>query len=376
MKKIVLAICGITFCPEDVWAQKWELSQSGMAGVYYGVTQTRENHNIKNMPNRTVFRADGNVAGTYVLSKQNRVGVQADYTIVLRQHDANYGEGDWRFYPYALAESNHYGKVTVGYTYNAAYLLHQGAQEISWIGIKDSNLTYFLSDVNWSNGFKSVKFVTPKSTYIMDDGRAVKFSYFSPEIGNTKIGMSYTPDNAHRRGMVSRYVDYEKTQDGYSVAMQNSWYPGLGELKTSIGYGLFNRTDKEWAFGARWKLGKFNIAASYKKAYIDGDKNPISTVARNSHLPAYFDNYREGQAWDFSIGYDFGRFKTNLAYLHTEANNTRNRDDLVVQSNRFYVNEAIELFWINGYLNSKGFSRSSDNNNKGYASIAGVALKF
>lgn len=210
--------------------------------------------------------------------------------------------GRLRFYPYLLAEKDDYGKLTIGYTYNAAYLLHQGAQEISWIGIKDSNLTYWLSGVNWSNRLKKVRFATPKSTYIMDDGRAFKFSYFTPLIGNTKFGFSYAPDNANRRGMVSRYARYEKTEDGYTAAMQSRWKLGSGDLYTSAAYGLFNRTDNEWAFGARWVAGKFNVSVSYKNAYVKGDKNPISTKAVNAYLPAYFDNYREGQAWDFALG--------------------------------------------------------------------------
>ena len=193
--------------------------------------------------------------------------------MVFRQHDKDYNDGDWRFYPYALAENHKYGKFTVGHTYNAAFQLHQGAQEITWIGIQDSNLPYWLTSANWVNGLKTVKFATPKSTNIMDDGRSFKFSYFTPMIGNTKFGFSYAPDNASRR--------------------------------------LFNRTDSEWAIGDRWVVDKFNVSTSYKNAYIDGDKNPISTTARSSHLPAYFDNYREGEAWDFSVGYDFGRFKTN-----------------------------------------------------------------
>ena len=296
--------------------------------------------------------------------------------MVVRQHDASYPQGDWRFYPYLLAEKDDCGKLTIGYTYNAAYLLHQGAQEISWIGIKDSNLTYWLSGVNWSNRLKKVRFATPKSTYIMDDGRAFKFSYFTPPIGNTKFGFSYAPDNASRRGMVSRYARYEKKEDGYTAAVQSRWKFGSGDLYTSAAYGLFNRTDNEWAFGARWVVGKFNISGSYKNAYVRGDKNPISTKALNPYLPAYFDNYREGQAWDFSIGYDFGRFKTNLAYLHAKADNTRNRDDLFVQTNRYALNKYFELFLVNGYINSKGNDRRSEDNNKGYAVITGLALKY
>lgn len=376
MKKLLLTLCAATALPGVAAAHGFEFSQSGMAGVYYGVMETRDNNNVSNMPNRLVFRSDGNLEGAYKFENQTRLGVHADYTLVFRQHDKDYNDGDWRFYPYALAENPKYGKFTVGHTYNAAFQLHQGAQEITWIGIQDSNLPYWLTSANWVNGLKTVKFATPKSTNIMDDGRSFKFSYFTPMIGNTKFGFSYAPDNASRRGMVSRYTSYQKKEDGYTAAMQNKWNPGLGDLYTSVAYGLFNRTDNEWAFGVRWVVDKFNVSTSYKNAYIDGDKNPISTTARSPHLPAYFDNYREGEAWDFSLGYDFGRFKTNFAYLHSEAKNTRNRDDTFIQANRYSLNEYFELFWVNAYSNSKGVDRNSDNNNKGYAVITGIALKY
>lgn len=376
MKKLLLTLCTATALPGVAAAHGFEFSQSGMAGVYYGIMETRDNNNVSNMPNRLVFRSDGNLEGAYKFENQTRLGVHADYTLVFRQHDKDYNDGDWRFYPYALAENPKYGKFTVGHTYNAAFQLHQGAQEITWIGIQDSNLPYWLTSANWVNGLKTVKFATPKSTNIMDDGRSFKFSYFTPMIGNTKFGFSYAPDNASRRGMVSRYTSYQKKEDGYTAAMQNKWNPGLGDLYTSVAYGLFNRTDNEWAFGVRWVVDKFNVSTSYKNAYIDGDKNPISTTARSPHLPAYFDNYREGEAWDFSVGYDFGRFKTNFAYLHSEAKNTRNRDDIFIQANRYSLNEYFELFWVNAYSNSKGVDRNSDNNNKGYAVITGIALKY
>ena len=376
MKKLLLTLCAATAMPGVAAAHGFEFSQSGMAGVYYGIMETRDNNNVSNMPNRLVFRSDGNLEGAYKFENQTRLGVHADYTLVFRQHDKDYNDGDWRFYPYALAENPKYGKFTVGHTYNAAFQLHQGAQEITWIGIQDSNLPYWLTSANWVNGLKTVKFATPKSTNIMDDGRSFKFSYFTPMIGNTKFGFSYAPDNASRRGMVSRYTSYQKKEDGYTAAMQNKWNPGLGDLYTSVAYGLFNRTDNEWAFGVRWVVDKFNVSTSYKNAYIDGDKNPISTTARSPHLPAYFDNYREGEAWDLSVGYDFGRFKTNFAYLHSEAKNTRNRDDIFIQANRYSLNEYFELFWVNAYSNSKGVDRNSDNNNKGYAVITGIALKY
>ena len=286
MKKFSCILCSIAVLPCAAQADGFDFSQSGLAGVYYGVMQTRRQNNYDNLPNRLVYRQDGRFEGAYTFADKTRLGAHADYTLALRQHDKDYNGGDWRFYPYALAENPAYGKFTVGYSYNAARQLHMGAQDISWIGIQDGNLPNFLTDVNWSNGLKKTKFATPKSTAIMDDGRAVKFVYFTPMFGNTKFGFSYTPENASRRGMVSRYTDYETNEDGYTAAMQNKWSVGLGDVYTSAAYGEFNGTDKEWAFGIRWIIDNFNISTSYKKAYIDGNKNPITTISDNPYLPA------------------------------------------------------------------------------------------
>ena len=372
MKRLILFFC--LLAPE-VRAETIDFYQSGLAGIYYGIMDTSSSEGFHNPNNRWAFRADGKFGGSYQFNEGSKLGLHADYTIVWRQHDEYYDDGDWRFYPYLFGEDKKYGKLTVGHTYNAAYLLHLQAQDISWIGVQDSNLPCFLSSVNWSNGFKSTKFITPKSTRIMDDGRAFKFSYFSPEIGNSVFGFSYTPDNASRRGMVSRYVDYEKKEDGYSTGMRNRWDLGAGKLYTSITYGMFNRTDKAWALGWRWEYGGFNIGSSYKNAYVEGNKNPITQKSTNPRLPDYFDAYREGEVWDFSMGYDFGRFKTNLAYLHTQADNLRNRDDLWVQTNRFALNEYFDVYAINAYLNSKGCDKTGKNN-RGYAFITGISVRY
>ena len=214
MKKLACILGSIAILPCAVQADVFDFSQSGLAGVYYGVMQTRRQNNYDNMPNRVVYRQDGRFEGAYKFADETRFGAHADYTLALRQHDKDYNGGDWRFYPYALAENPAYGKFTVGYSYNVAQQLHMGAQDISWIGIQDSNLSNFLTDVNWSNGLKKTKFATPKTTTIIDDGRAPKFVYFTPMFGNTKFGFSYTPDNASRSRMVRRSTVYQENEEG------------------------------------------------------------------------------------------------------------------------------------------------------------------
>ena len=95
MKKLLLTLCAATALPGVAAAHGFEFSQSGMAGVYYGIMETRDNNNVSNMPNRLVFRSDGNLEGAYKFENQTRLGVHADYTLVFRQHDKDYNDGDW-----------------------------------------------------------------------------------------------------------------------------------------------------------------------------------------------------------------------------------------------------------------------------------------
>ena len=375
MKRLLMIAGFLVSFPSSLWAGHFEFDASGLMGGYYGIAQTRKHDNVKNNPYRWVYRADVSVKLNYRLSEEHYLGLHTSNTLVLRDPDTSYPHGDWRFYPYLVDESP-WGKFTAGYTYNAAYLLHKGARDITFFKIDDSNMTYFLSNPNWSNGRKSVSYQTPKSTSIMNDGRAVKFSYFTPRLGNTVLGFSYAPDNASRRGTGSRYLDYETPEDGYVAAMQNKWQVKDTEIYTSFGYGIFNRTDKEASFGLTLIRGHWNMGMGYKKAYIDGNKNPITTVSDNPQTPAYFDNFRESQAWNFSIGCQYGTWKSNLAYLHTKADNTRNRDDLWVFSNLYALTEHFELYLVGSYLNAKGLSRAGDDNNRGYAVVTGVGFRF
>lgn len=370
MKKYSILISLITLLPSISHAGHWEFNTSGLAGVYYGVSDTKQKNKYAN---RWVIRGDASLRADYIFNQNHKTGIHASTTAVFKQDDTNYRGGEYRFYPY-LIDSSQYGEFYLGYTYNAAYMLHKGAKDITFLNIDDSNATYFLSNPNWSNGFKSTYFATPKSTSIMNDGRAPKFTYIKPFANDIKAGFSYTPDNAHRRGMVSRYVDYEKKEDGYSFGLQKKWNLDTSTLYASAGYGLFNRTDNEFSLGITWEYKNFNIASGYKKAYIEGDKNPISTQRINDYLPAYFDNYRESEAWNISIGYKWDKLKTNLAYLNTKAKNTRHQDNFWLWSNIYSINNHVELFLSTAYLDVHELNRSDDN--RGYGVITGIGYRF
>lgn len=370
MKKYLL-IGTLFFIPTFAQAGSWNTSAHGLAGLYFGVAETKYENKY---PSRFVGRGDATLKIDYQFDDEHKIGVHASSTLMYRQDDKDRSEGEVRFYPYLVDESR-FGTIQVGYTTNAAYQLHKGATEITFLKLDDSNATYFLSNPNWSSGFKSTALYTPKSTSIMTDGRAPKLTYITPDISGWKFGASYTVHNANRRGMTSRYVDYETNEDGYTFAAQKKMILSeKSKIYTSFGYGVFNGTDKEVSFGTQYHYGAFNVGLGYKKAYIDGTKNPIATTRVNSYLPAYFDNFRESDAYNISMGYKWDKFKTNIAYLHTQATNTRHQDSLFLWSNVYNLTNQVELYGVFSHLNAHGETHQKDN--KGCAVIGGIGYRF
>lgn len=369
LKKYIVLLLVCLFSSKT-FANNWDYQAHGLAGAYYSVTQTQ---NTNKYPNRWLLRGDTSLKADYIFNNNHKTGLHAFTTIIFRENDINRRSGEYRFYPY-LADTSPYGTVYLGYNYNAADILHKGARDITFLKIDNSNITSFFYNPNWNNGFKSTKYATPKSTSIITDGRAQKITYLSPHFDNAQIGFSYTPHNANRRGMTSRYTNYETPEDGYTVGFQKKWQLDAHKIFLSAGYGIFNRTDKETSLGLTWEYKNFNIAAGYKKAYIDGSRNPIATQAQSASLPALFDNYRESQAWNISTGYKNDYFKTNLAFLQTQADNTRHQDNLLIWSTIVPLNDYLEGYTIGSHLNTHGNSSCDDND--GYGLIVGFGFKF
>ncbi len=361
--------------PHTLWAGEWNFDYSLSSVGMYGLMEAREQNNTDVSANRWVNRTDLKLKADYKFSDSHRLGIVSLNTAIFKGHDKSRRNGEWRVYPHFYDVSD-YGKFKVGMVYNAAYDLHQGAKDITFLSIDATNLTYFLPNPNWNNGTKSVKFATAKSTAIINDGQAFKVSYFTPEFYGTILGFSYTPDNAQRRGMVSRYVDYETVEDGYTMAIKNQLTLGALKWSNSLGYGLYNRTDKVFSLGTKFNFSDYTLSAAFQKSYIDGNKNPISTSDISSAMPAYFDNYREGYAFNAALGWQKGKFKTNFGFLYSEADHTRHKNIFYLWSNTYQLTSQLQLIGVIAWMDAKGEYADSDDNNQAAAFISGIKLSF
>ncbi|MDD4556064.1 MAG: hypothetical protein PHE89_01865 [Alphaproteobacteria bacterium] len=373
--KTYLICLSFLFASQNVVAGELELNHELNVRGYYGVSQSKKKPSNNNMSNRLVNRNDFKGSATYDFENDYKLGIHNSSSLIYRQHDATYNhDGEWRFYNYGMFTTP-YGSFIGGQDFNVAHRFHRGAKDFGPMGIDDSNMTWFLGDANWKNGKNSVAFLTPKSSSMMDDGRALKFSYITPKVfENTIFGFTYTPNTPSRRGLISRYNDYAH-DDAYVMAMHNEWEIDSGDLYTSAGYGFFNRNTQTLTLGATYLQGNWSFATGYRNSFTYGDES-ITKTSTNSRLPVFYDNYRESWSWDASVGYKFGPIKTSVAYLHTQAKKTDNQDDLFIWNNTYAYSKMIDFYLIGGYLKARGDNKLPANNNRGYAAVAGIGLNF
>lgn len=74
--------------------------------------------------------------------------------------------------------------------------------------------------------------------------------------------------------------------------------------------------------------------------------------------------------------YEIGPFQTALSYLHSEAKDSRNKDDIILLSNQYQLNKYVDLYLVGAQVNFRGADQTIAENNKGYTVVAGVGLHF
>lgn len=323
-----------------------------------------------------------NATGDFEAGFEARYDFNDDYALSLNldlmggiDHELkNYNQGAWGEEAYGIFDSP-YGRLMGGQTFNVAKQFHVGAPSYGPLKVNDSDIVDFIRNPNWKRTSKEAYFATLNATDINTDGVAPKISYITPEFYHTLLGFSYIPDTYNRRGLVNKDARYAK-KDGYAAAAYNSLDLGFADMTSSAGYAEFHDNDKEFSLGLNLARGNWNLGGSWRKTYIDGADAPLSTRSKKKDLPALFDNYREGRAWDVGIGYEFGPYCASLSYLNSKAENTRNYDQIVILSNSFQVNKYLDLYAIGSFAKFRGEDRDIEHNNQGYAFVTGASLSF
>ncbi len=348
---------------------------SGDARMLYGYSDVGSRYESLDKNNN--FPAEGALyfSAEKDFSNGYATGIYLDIMAASDKEVQNFNNGSWGKQIFASL-STPYGQWSLGETFNAAVQLAVGAPDVGPLGVNNSDIVNFILNPNWyRRNSGGTSFKTLNSTNLNTDGVAPKISYFSPEFYGTVIGASYVPDTDNRRGLVNRFARYAR-DDAYVLAAANETDIGFANLSTSVAYGIYHKTDKEFSAGASLQRGNWILGGSWRKTWVEGNDYRITNRSTNPKTPDLFDNYREGKAWNIGIGYRFGPLKSALTYFEAKADNTDNKDKILMFSNDIQINKYLNIYAVAAHVNFKGENDSLYNNNKGYAFIAGLGVNF
>lgn len=372
LKKILLALIIFINTPFPTKASESTYSLSGEWASLYGYTFPNDayKHKDKRQFFINIFSLNGSVEKEF--NNGNFLGVYVNLMAGVNKRQRNYSNGLWGHEIYSIFD-NPYGRVMLGETYNTAAQFHVSAPKAGKFGTNDSDIVNFIANPNWIKGKHFTAFKTLNSTSINTDGTAPKISYISPEYHNLTLGFSYVPETYSRTGLINREASYAQ-KEGYVAAAYYTIDTGLAELESSAGYAIFNQDDKELSLGLSLYRSGWTLGGSWRKTYVEGDDFQITKVSINSKLPDFFDGYREAEAWDIGLGYEFGPFKTAFSYFTSKAENSKNRDKIWLWSNEFRYNKNL-AFYLAG-AKAEFIGQTKDLSNQGYSAITGFSLSF
>lgn len=374
MKLIPAALALLFAFAGTVQAGETEFSYDARIDSLYGYNFPANKYKHRDHRGHWVNTFYLNTAIEHSFNNDYSASLHLDLMAGINKRQDNFNNGDWGQEVYGIFDTP-FGRLMLGETYNVAAQFHVGAPSAGAFGLNDSDVVNYLDNPNWVKTKHETAYRTLNSTTMNTDGVAAKISYISPEFYQTYFGFTFTPDSYDRRGLVNKFAPYADDK-AYVFSLYHERDLGFADLSASLGYGIFNQDDKELTAGLSLYKGGWTVGGSYRKTYVDGGDFPVAKSSDNPRLPELFDNYREGQAWDIGVGYEIGPYKVALSYLRSKADNTDNRDEIILLSNQYQLNKNIDLYLAGAQVNFRGADKDLDDNNKGYAVMAGVGLHF
>lgn len=363
------------FLISSSWGGETSYSLNGTSNLLYGYSDVSSPYEALDKNNNYVGTVRLNSSVEHDFNSDYRFSLYFDLMAGSGLELQNYTNGSWGKEIYGVFETP-FGQFVAGESLNAAAQLQAETPAYGPLGINNSSIVDFIKNPNWqrrNHGYTS--FQTLNSTAMNTDGVAPKISYYSPQFANTIFAFSYVPDTYSRTGLINKFAHYAR-KDAYIAALYNETDLGFADLVTSLGYGIYQKNDKDLTASLALYRGNWSLGASYRKTYVDGNDYSITHNSQNIKLPDFFDNYREGQAWSAGIGYRFGPLKTSLSYFESQADNTRNKDEIIMFANDFQINKYLNLYAIAAHVNFRGIDSSCYDNNKGYAFVTGFGINF
>lgn len=367
----VCAACSAANAGEFVY--DYGLTAAGFYGYSdYDYSDSQHRH-YKHHHTPVIGEVRSSVGYRFSNDDELRLGLEAQIAGGKEVEDYNHGE--WGENVYLSYDSERYGELTFGQVYNAAYQLAVGAPSVGLWRVNNSPVTDFIANPNWQRNSRVASYRTLNSTFLNTDADAPKISYTTPEFYNTKAAFSYAPESYSAAGLVNRRSQYDN-RSSYAAGLYNYTTVAGVEIESSLGYAYNRKNNQEASAGLSLYRKGWTLGGSYRKSWTDSHDYALNERKANDMYRAeYFDGYRRGQAFNVGLGYEIGPFKTGLSYFAAYADKTDNKDKIVSWANRFAINKYVAVYLIGAYAEYKGNGEPEDNN-RGYAAIAGLEITY
>lgn len=353
-------------------AHETKYSASAQWESLYGYTFPDHDYKHRDHRQHFVNMFELNLGAEKEFSNEWSLGLYADLYAAINKRQRNYSNGLWGHEFYAILD-NPYGRAMLGETQNVAAQFHISAPKAGKFGLTDNSIVDFIANPNWVKEKHQTAFRTLNSTSINTDGTVAKLSYITPEFHDITLGFSYIPNTYSRTGLINREALYAD-KEGYVGAAYYTADLGFAELETSLGYAVYNKDDHDFSFGASLYHAGWTVGGSWRKTNVKGNDYPVTKQSINPKLPDLFDNYREGQAWDIGLGYQFGPFKTALSYFESKAKNASNKDRIWLLSNEFRYDKHLAVYLAVAKTDFEG--QNNADSNRGWAVMSGFSIGF
>ena len=283
-------------------------------------------------------------------------------------------QGNWGEEATGLWASK-YGELYVGQAQNAAVMLGVNRPNINIWQIQPAEMVNYLSNPNWQQKKSRKYYSTLNSTLINTDGSSFKLSYLSPEWQNTRLGLSYTPENNAKDGLSSKFAPYYD-KSAWIISLQNYRYFNFGETNFYAAFADFTDSHREYAAGLSYYHKGWTLFASYRKTQTSDSDAKITTQTLSPNMPAYFDAFRNGYAWNAGMSLQFAYVSAIVSYFESAADDFDARNRFVNTHLSFKMHKNLSFYAGFGWSEFTAGKDFLAENNRGIYTYTGIEFNF
>ncbi len=358
----------------DAAAQKFEYESEGalrgLAGYAYPAEKYRSGQNRFHAP---VY---GNLknALTYHFDEDTSFELSAGLKAKTGSNLDNYNQGRWGEEIYGRFSSV-YGDFYFGQMPNAAVMLGVTRPNLPVWQPAPTELVDFIGNPNWQQHNRRKYYNTLTSTAVDTDGSSLKFIYMTPEFFGTTLAVTYTPENNANDGLTSKFSPYYK-ESAYSVMLYNQHSFAFADTEIYISFADFEKSHQEYAGGFSFYRKGWTAFASYRQTETTGHDFPIAAQNISANMPAYFDGFRNGYAWNVGLTYEWALITSTISYFESKADDTQAANRLVNWHTSIKPYKHLGFYFGMGYADFKAGNNQNESGNRGGFGYVGAEISF